>query len=469
MKTKVSKVFTNNLGLKILGFILAALLWLALSNMQDSVEKRTLVVPVIYDESYLTENGYVASNKPTGVAVQVWVRRSNIAKLEADDFIAKVDTSEFLGSKLRTAPEKTKFNLEISKKTAATYIEEWDYPKIQGRYVEFEVDKVKTEFYRVGINLTGEAPDGVRIDASQIMINPQRVAVSGPTNSFGNLNSVKAIVDFSQLKVEDGAAAVTAKLQLYDGNNKPLNNTRLTLSQETVEVTMGLLASKTASISVVGYMGEPAAGYGCRNYDYEPKSVVITGTQNALAQVTTISIPKTELDISEATGDKTFEVSLQKYLPADISIPEEEAASIKVTVKIEKLEEASFLLSTENLEMIGCDDRYEYEILSPNVEITLRAFKEDLTAEKVSAAHLQGSINVTGIEPDGSTKLLPALLSMDRQYSLVKDVYIEIDIRSKEELSSAEDVFSSEIDEQTTDDEQSTEPPIETEDMTDMS
>ncbi len=435
MKVKITKILTNNLGLKVVGLVLACLLWLVLSNMQDAVQKRTLVVPIQYDEGYLVENGYVASSKPTSVAVQVWVRKSNISKLESDDFIAKVDTSEFLGSKLKLAPEKTKFNLEISKKTAATYIEDWDYPKIQGRYVEFEVDKIKSEIYPIGTNLIGTAPDGVSIDQKQIRIIPHRIMVTGPTNSFGNLNSVKAVVNLADLVIEDGSATVQGKLQMYDGNDKAISNAKLTLTQETVTVVLNVAASKTASVNIAGYMGEPAIGYGCRGYDYQPKSVTITGSETALAQVTTISIPKTEIDITGATGNMTFEVDMEKYLPADISIDEQASKNVTVTVLIEKLAEQSFLVSTENLQMIGCEDDYIYEILSPSVEITLRAFEEELTAEKVSNAHLQGSINLKGVVPDGSIQKIPVLFAMDSQYSLVGDVYVEVSVREKEEMS----------------------------------
>lgn len=431
MKTKIIKFFTTNLALKVLGLVLATLLWLVLSNMQDSVVKMLVSVPIQYDETYLTENGYVVLEKNAKASVQVWARKSNISKVDADDFIASVDTSEFLGSKIKTSPDTTKFNLVITKKKSATYIEDWDYLKSQGQYLEMEVDKIKSELYTIGTNLTGEVPAGVRIDAGQIQITPQRVLVSGPTSHFGNLNSIRAIVDLSTLVLGGGVGTATAKLQMYDGNNRVLANTGLILGQDTVEVKVGVVASKTASVNVAGYMGDPASGYGCRDYDYEPKSVTIIGSEAALSQVTTISIPKAELDISAATGDMTFEIDMTKYLPAGISIAEDEPSSVSVTVSIEKLDEASFLLSTENLQMIGMNEDYEYEIISPHVEITLRAFKEDLTAERVSEAHLQGSINVTGIEPGDAVSLVPVLLSMDSRYSLVGDVQIEVMIHEK--------------------------------------
>lgn len=447
MKTKLIKAVTNNFLLKLIGLILAVILWLVLSNMQDSVEKRIIAVPIVYDETYLNDNGYVAVGKPSSVAVQVWIRKSNISKLGSNDFIAKVDTSEFLGAKIKPAPESTKFILEISKKTAATYIEDWDYPKLNGRYIELEVDKIKSEMYTVGVNLTGEAPGGIRIDENQIISTPQRVLVKGPTNDFSALNTVKAVVDLSSIVLENGTGTVTAKLQMYDGNNRQLNNTDLTLSEETVEVKLGVVASKTASVNVAGYMGTPAIGYGCRDYDYEPKSVTITGTENALSQVTTITIPKTELDITDASENMTFEVNMEKYLPADISIAEEHPKNVTVTVTIEKLDEEIFLLSTENLQMIGCKEDYEYEIMSSTVEITLRAFKEELTAEKVSEAHLQGSINVTGIEPGEKSQMLPVLLSMDSQYSLVGDVEVEVMVRHKEDVDITAEESSDAVDE----------------------
>lgn len=433
MESKIRQFLTENLLQKIIGLLLGVLLWLVLSNMQDPLISKTMSVPIVYDESWITDNNYVVTAKPGTVQITYRIRKSNISKVKSDDFTASVDLSEYIGSGIREAPETTKFNLVVQKKSSASYIEDWEYPKTQSRYVEVVVDTIKSEMYPIEINAQGELADGFQM--GDLLVNPVRVRVTGPTSSFANLTSVKAAVDLSKITEEN--VSVTADLHLYDGNDRMISNTNLQLSQDTAEVTVGLLTSKQIGISVERYSGEPAPGYVCSNFDYEPKTVTVTGSRAALANVSTIKIPKAGLDISGATESKSFVMNLEDYLEADLSLADGEPETVTITFDIEKLEQRTFLISTDTFQFIGTDDRYSYEIVSPTVDVVLSSFAEELDAFPTTGGHLQGTINVSGMEPDGSTSYVPVMISIDSQYSLVADIIVEIKITQKTEESSA--------------------------------
>ena len=439
MESKIRQFLTENLLQKIIGLLLGVLLWLVLSNMQDPLISKTMSVPIVYDESWITDNNYIVTAKPGTVQITYRIRKSNISKVKSDDFTASVDLSEYIGSGIREAPEATKFNLVVQKKASASYIEDWEYPKTQSRYVEVVVDTIKSEMYPIEINAQGELADGFQM--GDLLVNPVRVRVTGPTSSFANLTSVKAAVDLSKITEEN--ASVTADLHLYDGNDRMISNTSLQLSQDTAEVTVGLLTSKQIGISVERYSGEPASGYVCSNFDYEPKTVTVTGSRAALANVSTIKIPKAGLDISGATESRSFVMNLEDYLASDLSLADGEPETVTITFDIEKLEQRTFLISTDTFQFIGTDDRYSYEIVSPTVEVVLSSFAEELDAFPTTGGHLQGTINVSGMEPDGSTSYVPVMISIDSQYSLVADIIVEIKITQKTEESSASDEQSS--------------------------
>lgn len=431
MENKIKQFFTENLLLKIIGLLLAVLLWLVLSNMQDPVVSRSISVPITYDDSSLDAGNYVATSRPTTVLIPYKVRKSNVGKVKTDDFTVTVDMSEYLGGTISEAPETTKFALTIQKKQSATYIEDWEYPKAQGRYVEVVVDTIKTQSYRVDVEPQGQLPEGFQM--GDLLISPQRVKVKGPTNEFANVAAVKATVDLSQITEE--TSSVTAQLHLYDGNNRMISNSTLELSQDTVEVTVGLKTSKQVAVSVDRYSGEPADGYACSSFDYEPKMVEVTGSKAALANISTIRIPKTGLDITGATENKSFEINLENYLPADISLADGQPSTVTIQFEIEKLEQKSFLIPTDTFQFVGTNDRYEYEILTPTVEIVLSSFAEELEAFKTTGGHLQGRINVTDMEPNGTTQFMPVLITIDSQYSLVQDIMVEIRITDRESSS----------------------------------
>lgn len=68
-------------------------------------------------------------------------------------------------------------------------------------------------------------------------------------------------------------------LALYDGNNRTLSGSGLTISQSTVEVTVSLNQAKEISISIAGSSGTPADGYVVSKVDYSPKLLTISGSK----------------------------------------------------------------------------------------------------------------------------------------------------------------------------------------------
>ena len=180
---------------------------------------------------------------------------------------------------VKEAPEASKISIEITKASSATYIQSWEYPQSQG-YVKVVLDTLKSATYLVQFNTTKELPEGYQVGT--LSSDPSRVTVSGPTSAFSNLAAVKANVDLSA--ITDGGS-VTAPLALYDGNNRTLSGSGLTISQSTVEVTVSLNQAKEISISIAGSSGTPADGYVVSKVDYSPKLLTISGSKNALANI----------------------------------------------------------------------------------------------------------------------------------------------------------------------------------------
>ena len=58
-KGQNQKLFLKNFPLKLLGFVLAVLLWLVLNNTQDPVITSSVSVPITYEEGGLAEKNMV--------------------------------------------------------------------------------------------------------------------------------------------------------------------------------------------------------------------------------------------------------------------------------------------------------------------------------------------------------------------------------------------------------------------------
>lgn len=416
-----NKLFLTNFPLKLLGFVLAVVLWLILNNTQDPVITSSVTVPITYDESGLAEENMVAISKPSSITIPVKLHRSRLRYLSSDDFTVTADLTEVIGE-VKEAPESSKISIEIVKTPSANYIQSWEYPQSQG-YVRVVLDTLKSASYLVQFNITKELPEGYQVGT--LSSDPSRVTVSGPTSAFSSLAAVKATVDLST--ISDGGS-VTAPLALYDGNNRTLTGSSLTLSQDTVEVTVGLNQTKEISISIAGSSGVPADGYVVSKVDYTPKLLTISGSKTALANISTISIPSEELDITGANGNKTFEIAIDPYLPEGISLYEGQSGTISVTIELEQLQTRSFQVNATQFSFINTRDDYDYELIDQTLTLTLQALEADL--DSFHPETLQGTIDVGGLAA-GEYINLPVTLALDSAYTMTEDLTASVRIVDK--------------------------------------
>ena len=412
-KGQNQKLFLKNFPLKLLGFVLAVILWIVLNNTQDPVITSSVSVPITYEEGGLAEKNMVAISKPNAITIPVKLHRSRLRYLSADDFTVKADLTEVIGD-VKEAPEASKISIEITKASSATYIQSWEYPQSQG-YVKVVLDTLKSATYLVQFNTTKELPEGYQVGT--LSSDPSRVTVSGPTSAFSNLAAVKANVDLSA--ITDGGS-VTAPLALYDGNNRTLSGSGLTISQSTVEVTVSLNQAKEISISIAGSSGTPADGYVVSKVDYTPKLLTISGSKNALANISTVSIPSRELDITGASSNKTFEIAIEQYLPDGITI--------SVTIELEQLQMESFQIDASQFQLVNTKPEYEYELIDPTLTLTLQALQADL--DSFNPETLQGTIDVGGLEA-GEYINVPVTLTLDSAYTMTQDLIVSVRIIDK--------------------------------------
>ena len=427
MNNKPQNQFLKNMPLKLLGIVLAILVWLILNNTQDPVITSSVTVPIMYDESGLEEKNMVAISKPTSISIPVKLHRSRLRYLSSDDFIVTVNLTEVIGD-IKEAPEASKISMEIAKVPSATYIQSWEYPQSQG-YIRAVLDTMKSAVYMVQFNTVKEPPEGYQLGT--ISCNPARVIVSGPTSAFSNLAAVKANIDLSTLTDN---STITANLALFDGNNRQLTASGLSINQSTVEVNIGLNQTKEISISIAGCSGTPAEGYAVSKVDYSPKLLSISGSKNALANISTISIPSTELDVNNATENKQFEISIKSYLPEGITLAADQSESISVTIEIEKLQTEEFLIDPDKISLINKKEAYEYTLQDDMLTLTLQALQADL--DSFNPENLELVIDAADLS--AGEHMIAVDVKIDSAYVQIGEVFAHINIVQTDNADDAE-------------------------------
>ena len=86
--------------------------------------------------------------------------------------------------------------------------------------------------------------------------------------------------------------------------------------------------------------------------DYSPKLLTISGSKNALANISTVSIPSRELDITGANSNKTFDIAIEQYLPEGITLSEGQSGTISVTIELEQLQTESFQIDASQFQLV---------------------------------------------------------------------------------------------------------------------
>ena len=89
--TKIRESLTNNVGIKIVAVLVAAIVWLAVININDP-EKTIIIynIPItVTNEDVITDMGMVYTlESKNSINITVSGKRSNVSDLSADDFTA---------------------------------------------------------------------------------------------------------------------------------------------------------------------------------------------------------------------------------------------------------------------------------------------------------------------------------------------------------------------------------------------
>lgn len=152
--------------------------------------------------------------------------------------------------------------------------------------------------------------------------------------------------------------------------------------------------------------------------DYSPKLLTISGSKNALANISTVSIPSRELDITGASSNKTFDIAIEQYLPEGITLSEGQSGTISVTIELEQLQTESFQIDASQFQLVNTKPEYEYELIDPALTLTLQALQADL--DSFNPETLQGTIDVGGLEAGEYINVL-VTLTLDSAYTMTQE------------------------------------------------
>ena len=380
MRNKITK----NWGLKLVSFLLAILVWIVVTNINDPIQPLPISdVPVtIRHAELLTERGQVyevLDNTDVIDRVTIYAPRSVIAVLDKSNVVAIADMEDL--TSVDTIPIKlstNKYNDSLE--------------SIRGNIdsVKLNIEDKQTRSIPIRANVVGEVQEGYML--GNVSTEQNLIRISGPESVVSQIARAQAEVNVSGFTSNINT---DADIRLYDEDGKEIRSTILERSITKVRVTIEILETKSVPISYAA-SGTPADGYRITGeYDSTRNNVVIAGRSSVLQKIDVIEIPTGVLDVSGATDNVTTLVDLKEYLPDGIILAEEDfTGMINITAYIGPEVRRTLAASVQNIHVTGVPDGFTAEIIEPNSYFSIAFFGLAEDFEEINLSGLEVSVDV---------------------------------------------------------------------------
>ncbi len=350
----------HNLGLKIGSIIIAVLLWLTITNIDDPTVTQTYKnIPVtITNEEVVTSRGYgYLAEAGETVTIKVKGRRSLVDSLRETDFAAVADFNNL--NSMYYVPINVTCNIEHSDELNIT---------LQPENMAVRLEDPLTLPFPVRVNTIGKVREGYYCTDNKV--SSSIVQVTGSTSSVNSVREVAVKVD-----LEGRMTSFSGQYELvaYDADGEPIDPGKVSfVNQNTIEVQTDICPVKELPIEVVT-TGEPASGYYVDKIEFAPSKVFVAAPQSKLARLS-----KVEVSIDTSGADSTIEksVELADYMAEHYSgttLTEEDGMSVGVMITIKPLAEKKFELTEDDIEIRNLPENMEgilYSLWNANVTIS---------------------------------------------------------------------------------------------------
>lgn len=414
----MEKRLTVNLGLKVLAFFTAVFMWFIVVNIDDPVIEKTytgIPVQVVNEEVVTTTNRtYQIVDDTKEVNVTVRAQRSEMNKIKAENITATADMKELsLG---------TQIPIEVSVE-GGRYESAYTTP----RNLQVQIDDEAKNNFPITPTTIGTVREGYVV--GELNVNPEKVTLRGPKTVINNISRVVAEADVSGLSEN---ADIEARLILYDANNNVIDQTLLAnnLGKEGVSVEVTLYQVKSVPIKLDTSMVTAAKGYKISMFSVEPRDVSVTGDKSDLSKLRQIDVPAEALNVSNLTQRTEKVIDISSYLPDGVSLVDQNASSVVVTIYVEQPGAKHYEVSTSSITVNNLAANLELSYGSMvDLELQIKGPEETLNVFSIAK---KVSIDLKNYTSPG-TYTVPVSVELPDGCSLVEDVSVEVILEEKVE------------------------------------
>lgn len=397
MGNKQEKRFTGQKLLYMLFALLTAIvLWLyvSITDMPDITRTVSGIKVETIGAETLTERNLVATKlSRETVSITFNGSREQIYELDNTNVKVVIDLSNITTSGQQGIRAYPEYDQKL--KTSSLSV-----VSISSDYIEVTVENVVPKNVVVrGVNESSVADGYI---ANRMTVAPETIDIVGPESVIKQVAYAQAV--FSETNLT-GSTSVDTPVVLMDTNDEPVSMENITLSSETVTLSMQVNMLKNIPLTVnFVYGAGTTADNNTVSYKIEPASVELSGDTAVLQELESIVTTTVDLNQFESTTELTVPI----MIPNDCENLTG-TAEATITVEISNLETAK--LSVKNISITNDDTSLSTEVITQSLDVTLRGTAEDLA--KVTADNVRIVADLTDVKSTIGTHAVPARINVD--------------------------------------------------------
>ena len=403
MLKKLTKLVTNNFGLKVAALFFSVVLWLVVVNIDDPTQAKNFTTSItITNSDYMTQQGkyFEAKDSNLQVTFKVSTVRSVMKNLSNTDFRAVADMEN-----VEQVDGVYRVPIEI---TATRYASAVNF---QGKtqYMEVNVEDLMLSQFSIKAKTVGDTAENYAV--GDVRVSPNILKVTGPESVVNQIDHVEATIDVTGASADLTDSVVPV---VYNANGEAVDTSKLSFNIDKVTISATILNIRNLSVEIEP-SGTVADGFVCTGVTINPNKIAIKGTPEALNAAGSIVIPPDQLDISDATGNVVKTINISSYLPEDVEVVDSDNLNVEVTAVVEQVVSESYSVPVENIAIQNLKEGYEAAFAESTVTITLKGLRNDL--DKLMADSIKGNVNAAGLA-EGNHTVTVTLELDDSLYSV---------------------------------------------------
>jgi len=354
----VLKRLKNNLGYKIVAFVLAFLFWFVVYNSNNPIVtvKFTVPITILHQTSPQLYNLRIVNDYDKQVVIEVRGRESEIAHVNAIDFEVEYDFSKIHNSKTTSI---TYDNLKYMGDRAI------NYSVVNNGKINLIVEDLSILIKKIDINLVGKPSEGYTV--INTMISPENFTIKDVKSIVSKIAKAIVTVDVEGIK---GNTSLRQYCEFYDKNGDLISELGNYLY---IDIDIEVAKELEVETTIIGI---PDMDYQVIDHYVIDTTVKVSGPEEQLQ-----SLEKLETESISVSGKtKSFTTKAAVInLPIGCKLVGS-SNEVEVLVTLQKLETKQFVFKGNEIKFIYKDNygTYSYSVMDDTITFTLKGLKDKL-------------------------------------------------------------------------------------------